>query len=90
MWEQGDLKRALPREAIKMTHGEDVKKLHHPLGPLVGQAAFERYGEFVSRAKEDSHELIFSEEQHGCRGFFVQPAIFVVNEHLNRTQRWIS
>ncbi|KOC13584.1 putative delta-1-pyrroline-5-carboxylate dehydrogenase protein [Aspergillus flavus AF70] len=30
MWERGDLKKALVREASKMTHGDDVKQLHHP------------------------------------------------------------
>ena len=80
MWEQGDLKAALLREAAKMTHGDDVKQLHHPLGPMVSQAAFERFGEFVERAQKDGHELIFGGKWNGSKGFFVQPAIFVVNQ----------
>ncbi|KAH7111992.1 Aldehyde/histidinol dehydrogenase [Dactylonectria macrodidyma] len=52
MWEQGDLKKALLTEAAKMTHGDDVKQLYHPLGPIVSQPAFERFGEFLERAQK--------------------------------------
>lgn len=80
VWEQGDLKKALLREAAKMTHGDDVKELHHPLGPIVGQQAFERFGDFVNRAKKDGHELIYGGKRDGSKGFFIQPAIFEVNQ----------
>ncbi|KAK2775024.1 delta-1-pyrroline-5-carboxylate dehydrogenase [Colletotrichum kahawae] len=66
MWEQGDLKAALLREAAKMTHGDDVKQLHHPLGPIVSEAAFERFGEFLENAQRD--------------GLFIQPAILEANQ----------
>ncbi|KAH6892183.1 Aldehyde/histidinol dehydrogenase, partial [Thelonectria olida] len=79
MWEQGDLKNALLREAAKMTHGDDVKQLHHPLGPIVSQAAFDRFGEFLGRAQKDGHKLIFGGKQDGNKGFFLQPAILEVN-----------
>lgn len=78
MWDQGDLKNALLREAAKMTHGDDVKQIHHPLGPVVSQASFERFGEFVKRAQDDGHQLIYGGNTDGSRGFFVQPAIFEV------------
>lgn len=80
MWEQGDLKKAVLREAAKMTHGDDVKQLHHPLGPLVSRASFERFGEFVSRAQKDGHKIIFGGKQDGTKGFFVEPTIFEVNQ----------
>ncbi|KAJ4300064.1 hypothetical protein N0V90_005313 [Kalmusia sp. IMI 367209] len=79
MWEQGDLRKALIREAEKMTHGDDVKQIHHPLGPIVSQSAFERFGDFVSRAKADGHELLFGGNTDSRKGFFVQPAIFEVH-----------
>ncbi|KAH7141762.1 Aldehyde/histidinol dehydrogenase [Dactylonectria macrodidyma] len=80
MWEQGDLKKALLREADKMTHGDDIQQLHHPLGPIISRAAFERFGQFVDQAQNDGHKLIFGGKQNGSRGFFVQPAIFEVNQ----------
>lgn len=80
MWEQGDLKKALLREAAKMTHGDDVKDLHHPLGPLVSQAAFKRFQQFVDRAQSDGHELVYGGKTDGSRGFFVQPAIFMASD----------
>ncbi|KAH7142712.1 Aldehyde/histidinol dehydrogenase, partial [Dactylonectria estremocensis] len=80
MWEQGDLKKALLIEAAKMTHGDDVKQLHHPLGPIVSQSAFERFGDFLKRAQKDGHELIFGGKQDGSKGFFLQPAILEVNQ----------
>lgn len=80
MWEQGDLKRALIREAAKMTHGDDIKQLHHPLGPVVSEAAFGRFQQFVQRAKECGHKLIYGGSTDGRKGFFVQPAIFEVDE----------
>lgn len=80
MWEQGDLRKALVREAEKMTHGNDVKQVHHPLGPIVSQSAFDRYRDFVSQAKVDGHELLFGGNTDDSKGFFVQPAIFEVNE----------
>lgn len=86
MWEQGALKEALLREAAKMTYGEDVKQLHHPLGPLASQAAFERFGEFVDGAQHEGHRLIFGGKRDGRKGFFVQPAIFEVNPTVNSTQ----
>ena len=76
MWQQGDLKKALIREAAKMTHGDDVKQLHHPLGPMVSESSFERFQEFVKLAKEQGHELIYGGSTDGSKGFFVQPAIF--------------
>lgn len=86
MWEQGDLKQALLREAAKMTHGDDVKQLHHPLGPLVSRASFDRFGEFVDRAQRDGHRLIFGGKQEGDKGFFVQPAIFEVDDASNAAE----
>lgn len=80
MWEQGDLKKTLLREAAKMTHGDDVKQLHHPLGPVVSKASFHRFGEFVARAKFDGHRLLFGGGQDGSKGFFVEPTIFEVLE----------
>ncbi|PLB42664.1 ALDH-like protein [Aspergillus candidus] len=85
MWEapgdggsSSDLRRALIREAEKMTHGEDVKQLHHALGPLVSQASFDRFREFVRRAQLDGHRLVYGGlvADDGAKGFFVQPAIF--------------
>ncbi|KAB8270029.1 Aldehyde/histidinol dehydrogenase [Aspergillus minisclerotigenes] len=76
MWERGDLKKALVREASKMTHGDDVKQLHHPLGPMISEAAFQRFAQFVQRAQDDGHELIYGGNTNGSKGFFVQPAIF--------------
>ncbi|KAL2812931.1 Aldehyde/histidinol dehydrogenase [Aspergillus cavernicola] len=78
MWEQGSLKSALLREAAKMTHGDDVKQLHHPLGPMISETSFERYQQFVKRALEDGHELIYGGNTDGEKGFFVQPTIFQV------------
>lgn len=83
MWDKGDLKTALVREAAKMTHGDDVKQIHHPLGPLVSQASFERFVGFVKRAQNDGHRLIYGGEVGGGDGFFVQPAIFEVNQAAN-------
>ncbi|EEU48331.1 uncharacterized protein NECHADRAFT_31926 [Fusarium vanettenii 77-13-4] len=80
MWEQGDLKKALLREAAKMTHGDDVKQLHHPLGPIISKSAFERFGEFLERAQRDGHQLIFGGKQDSTKGFFLQPAILEVNQ----------
>ncbi|KAJ5477644.1 hypothetical protein N7530_003153 [Penicillium desertorum] len=80
MWEQGALRSALIREAAKMTHGDDVKQLHHPLGPLSSEASFERFQRFVQCAKDDGHELVYGGSTDGCKGFFVQPAIFKTKE----------
>lgn len=76
MWEQGDLKKALIREAEKMTHGNDVKELHYPLGPMASKASFERFNEFVECAQAEGHTLIYGGKTDGTKGFFVQPAIF--------------
>ncbi|KAL4911715.1 Aldehyde/histidinol dehydrogenase [Aspergillus aurantiobrunneus] len=78
MWEQGDFKHPLVREASKMTHGDSVTQLHHALGPMVSQAAFERFGTSVQRAQKDGHSLIYGGKSNGSKGFFVQPAIFEV------------
>lgn len=78
MWEQGDLKNALFLEAAKMTHGNDVKELHHPLGPMVSEASFGRFGSFIQRAQADGHQLIYGGNLDGTKGLFVQPAIFEV------------
>lgn len=86
MWEQGDLRQALLREAAKMTHGNDVKQLHHPLGPLISRASFDRFGEFIDRAQRDGHRLIFGGKQEGAKGFFVQPAIFEVSDAANASE----
>ncbi|KAF5486665.1 Delta-1-pyrroline-5-carboxylate dehydrogenase [Colletotrichum siamense] len=80
MWEQGDLKAALLREAAKMTHGDDVKQLHHPLGPIVSEAAFERFGEFLENAQKDGHRLLFGGKRDGSKGLFIQPAILEANQ----------
>lgn len=79
MWKSGALKDALLREAAKMTHGSDVRQLHHPLGPVVSKASFERYGDFVERAQREGHKLLYGGKQDGDKGFFVQPTIFEVN-----------
>ncbi|CAG9989117.1 unnamed protein product [Clonostachys byssicola] len=79
MWEQGDLKTALLREAAKMTHGDDVKQLHHPLGPIISKAAFDRFGYFIDQAQKDGHKLIYGGIQNGSKGLFIKPAIFEVN-----------
>lgn len=80
MWDAGPLKAALVREAAKMTHGDDPKWLHHPLGPLVSAAAFERFGASKAQAPRDGHNLLYGTVQRGKRGFFVQPAIFEVSD----------
>ncbi|KAL4745138.1 hypothetical protein BDW72DRAFT_211751 [Aspergillus terricola var. indicus] len=80
MWEQGVLKQALLREAAKMTHGDDVKDLHHPLGPLVSQAAWDRFQQFVERAQREGHELLYGGKTDCSRGFFVQPTIFMAGD----------
>ncbi|KAI8186579.1 Delta-1-pyrroline-5-carboxylate dehydrogenase [Colletotrichum sp. SAR 10_65] len=80
MWEQGDFKAALLREAAKMTHGDDVKQLHHPLGPIVSEAAFERFGEFLENAQKDGHRLLFGGKMDGSKGLFIQPAILEANQ----------
>ncbi|KAE8326162.1 hypothetical protein BDV39DRAFT_206301 [Aspergillus sergii] len=41
-----------------MTYGDDVKQLHH--GPMISEAALQRFEQFVERAQEDGHELIYS------------------------------
>ncbi|SCO80753.1 related to delta-1-pyrroline-5-carboxylate dehydrogenase [Fusarium oxysporum] len=79
LWEKGDLKKSLLREAAKFTHGDDIKQIHHPLGPIVSEAAFNRFGEFIQQAKKECHELIYGGRQDGSKGFFLQPAIFEVN-----------
>ncbi|EWZ84215.1 hypothetical protein FOWG_12029 [Fusarium oxysporum f. sp. lycopersici MN25] len=79
LWEKGDLKKSLLREAAKFTHGDDIKQIHHPLGPIVSEAAFNRFGEFIQQAKKEGHELIYGGRQNGSKGFFLQPAIFEAN-----------
>ncbi|RKK92554.1 Delta-1-pyrroline-5-carboxylate dehydrogenase [Fusarium oxysporum] len=79
LWEKGDLKKSLLREAAKFTYGDDIKQIHHPLGPIVSEAAFNRFGEFIRQAKKEGHELIYGGRQDGSKGFFLQPAIFEVN-----------
>jgi 1-pyrroline-5-carboxylate dehydrogenase len=81
MWDQGALRLALASEAAKMTHGDDVKQLHHALGPLCGEASFERFRKFVQSAKEDGHELIYGGNTDGSKGYFVQPTIFKAKEN---------
>lgn len=78
MWDQGDLKAVLLREAAKMACGDDVKELHHPLGPVVSEASLERFQQFVQQAKEDGHTLIYGGHTDGSKGFFVRPTIFEV------------
>lgn len=80
MWEQGDLKKALLRETAKMTHGDDVKQLHHPLGPIVSEAAFNRFGDFLATARKEGHQVIYGGKQDGSKGFFLQPTILEINE----------
>ncbi|KAF9871809.1 hypothetical protein CkaCkLH20_10743 [Colletotrichum karsti] len=80
MWEQGDLKAALLREAAKMTHGDDVKQLHHPLGPIVFEAAFVRFGDFLDDAQKHNHRLLFGGKRNGSKGLFIQPAILEANQ----------
>lgn len=58
-----------------MTHVDDVKQLHHPLGPMISEVAFQRFEQFVQRAQEYDHELIYGGNTNGSKGFFVQPAI---------------
>lgn len=79
MWQQGDLKKALIREAERMTHGDDVKALHHPLGPMISEASFERFKDFVQNTLDEGHALIYGGDTDGKKGFFVQPAIFELN-----------
>ncbi|KAB8199247.1 Aldehyde/histidinol dehydrogenase [Aspergillus parasiticus] len=38
-----DLKRALVREASKMTYSDDAKQLHHTFSPMILEAAFQRF-----------------------------------------------
>jgi 1-pyrroline-5-carboxylate dehydrogenase len=78
MWDQGGLKQALLQEAAKMTYGDDVKKLHYPLGPVISKTSFERFQQFVQLAKEDGHTLIYGGNTDGSKGFFVQPTIFEI------------
>ncbi|RAQ47660.1 hypothetical protein AFGD_010395 [Aspergillus flavus] len=40
------------------------------------EAAFQRFEQFVQRAQEDGHELIYGSNTNCSKGFFVQPAIF--------------
>ncbi|KAH7202988.1 Aldehyde/histidinol dehydrogenase, partial [Fusarium oxysporum] len=77
---QGDLKKALLREAAKMTHGDDIKQFHHPLGPIVSEAAFNRFGDFLATARKEGHQVIYGGKQDGSKGFFLQPTILEVNE----------
>lgn len=76
MWEKGDLKAALLREAAKMTYGEDVKQLHHPLGPVCSKASQERFKSTVAAAQKEGHKLIFGGRVAEQTGFFVEPTIF--------------
>ncbi|KAL3474886.1 Aldehyde/histidinol dehydrogenase [Aspergillus californicus] len=78
LWE-GGLKAALVREAAKMTHGDDVKQLHHPLGPVISEASFQRFRAFVKQAREEGHGLVYGGATDSSKGFFVQPTIFEVN-----------
>lgn len=80
MWEQGDLKKALFLEASKMTSGTEIKQLYHPLGPMISEASFGRFGSFVQRAQQDGHQLIYGGNTDGSKGLFVQPAIFEVKD----------
>lgn len=63
-----------------MTHGDDVKALHHPLGPMASEESFERFKECVKHASEDGHQLIYGGKTDGSKGFFVQPAIFELKD----------
>lgn len=83
MWDKGVLKKALIREAEKMTHGDDVKQLHHPLGPMVSENSFERFKQFVQNAQNEGHILIYGGNNDGKKGFFVQPAIFELKNPEN-------
>ncbi|KAJ5345170.1 hypothetical protein N7452_003174 [Penicillium brevicompactum] len=76
MWKQGDLRLALALEAAKMTHSDNVRQLHHPLGPVCSEASFERFQKFIQDAKSEGHELIFGGNVDGSKGLFVQPTIF--------------
>ncbi|KXG48027.1 Aldehyde/histidinol dehydrogenase [Penicillium griseofulvum] len=76
MWDQGTLRLALALEAAKMTHGDDVKQLHHPLGPLCSESSFQRFQKFVQCAKDEGHELVYGGNTDGSKGYFVQPTIF--------------
>ncbi|KAK4501106.1 hypothetical protein PRZ48_006912 [Zasmidium cellare] len=78
MWTKGDLKKAILRKAARFIHGDDVKQLHHPLGPIVSRAALERFRTTVASAKKEGHELLFRGNVDDSKGFFVQPAIFEV------------
>ncbi|KAK5084172.1 hypothetical protein LTR70_005390 [Exophiala xenobiotica] len=80
MWEQGGLRKALIVEAAKMTYGDDVTQLHHPLGPLVSQSSSDRFREFVAQAQKEGHQVIFGGKQDASKGFFVQPALFEVGD----------
>ncbi|KAL2794659.1 Aldehyde/histidinol dehydrogenase [Aspergillus keveii] len=82
MWEgegEKSLKRVLLNEAAKFTYGSDVKELDHPLGPIISEAAFMRFQEFVKDAKDAGHELLLGGDTEGIKGFFVQPTIFQLN-----------
>ncbi|CRL25518.1 Aldehyde/histidinol dehydrogenase [Penicillium camemberti] len=83
MWDQGSLRVALTLEAAKMTHGDDVKQLHHPLGPVCSEDSFERFQRFVQSAKDEGHELIYGGNTDGSKGYFVQPTIFKTKEGGN-------
>lgn len=83
MWEQGDLHAALLDEAAKMTHGDDVKQLHHPLGPVVSEGSFQRFRQFVADAQKEGHTLLYGGKTDDSRGFFVQPTIFVARDGDN-------
>ncbi|KAJ5602788.1 hypothetical protein N7537_005744 [Penicillium hordei] len=80
MWDQGALRVALALEAAKMTHGDDVKQLHHPLGPLCSEDSFGRFQRFVQCAKDEGHELVYGGNTDGSKGYFVQPTIFKTKE----------
>lgn len=80
MWDQGDLRLALLREAAKMSYGDDPKQLHHPLGPVVSKASFDRFGDFLDRAAQEGHKVLVGGKRDGSKGFFVQPTILEVNE----------
>ncbi|KAF2163461.1 hypothetical protein M409DRAFT_68407 [Zasmidium cellare ATCC 36951] len=86
MWTRGYLKKAILREPAKFTHGDNVKQLHHPLGPIVSKAALERFRSAVASAQQEGHALLFGGKIDDAKGFFVQPAIFEIKHSQENLQ----
>ena len=83
MWTQSHLKRALLREAAKMTHGNDIMQTHHALGPFRLKLHSIDSGKLLRVPKRRVISFCLAESKTAARGFFVEPTIFETNEAMS-------